>query len=1671
MTKVINYHAYHADYSAIADCLDAIYQLEGAGKFDNNGALLQQLRRLESDVLKKLYTRAIYLYAELSGVAPESSPLPDDYFHGDFDQEDFLFDDFYVGYVDFDSTSYHVLFRTILLIFQEIKNRGFKLDEEIQLPLVDADLVAFLTTFWQIQASIKAMGIAVCIDGESSPFNNAVGLMLQTSGSDGTQGIVPGVHLRWSFTGDLGHQHLPKGNYFDHRNVPLQGYNQADDFVHIYRTPYSADNTLFVDFLIHRPVVLAAERTWIYTINETIGNQLRTSHLRIVFEDEENYDQLLGPYDPVGDPQGFIDQYQGVLRVDVYGKSYFQLGLAVSNSSDAAQPIKLEGISGLTTGNMAATGDLSSYATEIIDAERSRTVLFMAENLKYVRIRKAQQIILKGLQVDTYEGLLADRQPEDWTEVGEGFALSLDDVEVLARLESPQKPIDNLWPHFNEGTRLRAANYVDKWQYGDADDPALRNLVSKFLTLSETDPRAMEELQRDESVTEEVETVRVSYLDVINLIAMDYHFARMLGLGHIDQDLETDLGKKYIYQARYSNKLAETGVIQEYRYTSIPASRLDDRKPEKPLMRPLTYTFPNSMGTLNDMLDTQGYHKTERMRVINIGREKYYAEEQGHNFFADLHARVNHNPALQPKPVYYGIEYRKWTDEHYVKPEITYSLELGGKDYYDYDDSHSEGVLETVPVLDNAESLYTHFITANGKHVYAIYGIDWFGRVSEVSTEVSSDETVFPAINKLQPPSNVAVQYLQEEDPLIFTTQTEQDWLRGRKQAFPGGDIGITRVTFDWLDMVDVSDLSSTTTDELGSIIKADKAQPLFLDRMPLQLIGQIKSVEEVEGEPTLSRMTTAPHILIDGSQVVPQLPAADFDRFRDSILTTADGNFRIHSLLSGQQGVDIILYKRRSESIVSDEEEIPAYGTAVQWQLPKSGDKFTTVENLGQHSNWTPVQATVSLVDFANPQQPVIETTVDIEGNRSQVWVGGITEEAQVRPLFGPQVGTDEQLPGYYEVSIPHYTLQAHPQVNIPYQAGQPTGNSPDQVNPAHVEWYRGIIRMPLAGDTDQKYKELQVVRIESQDPLLLYVVDPGFADRPIAVPAVPGDTVKVNFHPGYRAYFFNEPMPGEFHKATIEPAEGANDRKTLLTLYSQDTVHEGFTSGIATPAVLLALRHDEPQDLEPPVALGEGGAAAQGRARFTRAFAQPMGAQKVRPDSTGMGAFTFDLKIAPDTSGKARNPFGHVFYRTDEDELLEALYKPETVQAIRTSLSALTADPYYYQRFHELANQIFPSADAAAYNVFEATPQPYGFPVPDKSGLNLSSDPLAVKKLKYIGAIQSVLMPITEQPVIFNYVKEGQRTEHTVPVIRNIDGQLLDPNDATFNPFPMVRKFTDPQLPDTWFLRFTDYNLNSNSQKLYFYAAVEINAKLQPGNLSPFAGPVVVMQTVATEAPKIKGYELLRNETMESRLRGISLTIGGFSEVDKIAKIRLYRFATSEQAERLSGHQTEIEELVEGTSQQVYSVVDTFSAVDGATFSGATYYYRAVGVRTIVNEQGGLEEVLTVPSEIIAVTIPDVRKVASPVLNYDQTASKLTWQPIGTDYGYYLFRLNNQGNWIKVAGFEAPESNQEMSYHLRTSDYPKQDGDGSPLYYRFKLTAANTLGEYSIQESELTV
>ena len=93
---------------------------------------------------------------------------------------------------------------------------------------------------------------------------------------------------------------------------------------------------------------------------------------------------------------------------------------------------------------------------------------------------------------------------------------------------------------------------------------------------------------------------------------------------------------------------------------------------------------------------------------------------------------------------------------------------------------------------------------------------------------MTTDATVFAPKNSLLPPTDVAVQYIQTEDPLVFTTGTEQQWLKGRSDAFTGQDTNFTRVTFSWLDIADISHFQNPSADDLKTITRADKVKAFF---------------------------------------------------------------------------------------------------------------------------------------------------------------------------------------------------------------------------------------------------------------------------------------------------------------------------------------------------------------------------------------------------------------------------------------------------------------------------------------------------------------------------------------------------------------------------------------------------------------------------------------------------------------------------------------------------------------------------------------------------------------------------------------------------------------------------------------------------------------------------
>ncbi|MGY0041052.1 hypothetical protein [Pedobacter sp. NJ-S-72] len=818
---------------------------------------------------------------------------------------------------------------------------------------------------------------------------------------------------------------------------------------------------------------------------------------------------------------------------------------------------------------------------------------------------------------------------------------------------------------------------------------------------------------------------------------------------------------------------------------------------------------------------------------------------------------------------------------------------------------------------------------------------------------------------------------------------------------------------------------------------------------MPLGVVGVINNVIAIPGSEDLLKLVISSYKQIDGTSVDPTLAREDFFRFSNSLLSTPAGQFRIHSIEAGSQWPVITIERIAHVEVIDDAEDQGVYGTQKSYTSPEIGSRFTITENLSNPENWKPIESQISLKSFADIDNPKLERLIDSEGNPTTYWVGGLHNNATVSPLFGHANDADNLL-GYYRISFDgEGVLAPHPQINLPFDPSNANKNSPDQIRQAHVEWYKGWVRIPvLSGDKD--LKQLQVLRIEQTNPVVLYVYDPTYTEDPILTSNSPEVRVPLNFHPGYRAYLFPETVVNHtFNGANILPADEANDRKTLLGLQAADTRPDNgaFVSRISVPAVLLARKIEEPVQFEVPNAAG----------------------LKVRPDATAKAAFTFDVKISPSKNGKLRNPFGFLFYRTTSEDILDALYSPVTVNQIFADLGKLTKDSYYNQRYLELANLIFDPVQPGAFRIFEASPTPYGFPLPDKNDLTEAGDSLALKKVKYTDAIHQTLLPLTEQPVIFTYLKQGFQTENKVPVIRNLDGQLLSSSNPDFNPFPMVRKYRLDKEPNTTYIRFTDYFLSGASRKLYFFAGTELTNQLEPGLISPFAGPVEILQTLASAPPLVTGTSINLDTVLVESGASITFKIAPLSPVSHISKIRIYR--TTHESDALSLHtmDSHFDQKLEIDQPLGYELTDSFENLTSVPL-GQTIYYRLVGIRTIINEKEEVEDVLSLPTAVIAIKLADNRNPDAPDLNYNDAENKLSWKATANNSTYYVYKQNKQGNWERVYTVEPPKSELKMEYALPASLVPL-DENGDKLYYRFKVQVQNSSGLFNITDKEITI
>ncbi len=1669
MPTITPSHSFCADYSSMSACLFAIQAQQASGAFNAYPELIQLLNTLELDLVNDLFNRTLVVYGIING----NITVTVNEIKGDFSHIDFSRIDYKVGYINTTNTSYSSQFKTVTNIFFDFCSRQGEISEENKL-YIEYALLPVLDALEELILYLSALKLNQCIEPENATFGNSPDLYLQTAGSDGMDGTLAGIHLRWGLTGVL-QDHFPKGSLAS----GTVGFNQANDFIFISRTPYTNPISITLDFETTTPIICFAkpiftlpkslfwasifniknfphyyDNNWTYLLNYSINNKKVSSRVRLIFTDKALYNSLAKTINPTEQHYNFLKAYTGIIEMYV-SNAAFNIDFDFRKTAGAANAtLKIQVINQI--GNGEETEEIIAIQKNItITSGNATTAQIEGENIQKIRLKKTEGSVLKAITLQTYNDFYISRQAADWQAIESGFALSLDQTTVYNRLEKTTQAINNAWPQFNQGAKVNIQNYRDKWDKAtdtEENDPPMSEAVSKFIALSNTSRQALEHIDAANNASTDEKLPALNYANILNLFTLDFHIARMFGVGYIDELSNVAINNKYIYKISYQNRTSLASAQQITReYLSLPTAKTDSRLPAKANIGPISYDFPLDNDLSQSLFDGNGYSSLSDVRVVNITRQPFAFEATENNYFNNLAVAENFNQFQQSIPVMYGIEYRATNQPNYVKPEITGSKRTGKK-YF----ANPEGTfLETVPVLDNATSLYIHFESEAGIHHYAIYSINLFSRTSTLSDEVSTDATVFKPRNTLQAPTNIGVQYIQKENTLLFTTKKEQEWLTRRKETFPNVNVCFTRVTFNWLDIVDVShiqdiDIIDINNLDLSKVVKGSKINFWFKPQPPLQISGIISNVSPVANQANKAIINVAGYTLINGKPVEPNVTS--FSHFIGSLLSTEDGQFAITQITSTNGKLNITIDKIfQSQNIKNEAQtDVDNFGIREYYISPKTGSRFTIIENLGSTNNYNSVPASVNLVN-TSLSTTLITEKVKLEETTTHLLIGGITANALITQKLDSQ---NQAITGCYTVAFaPDIALAPHPQTNIPFNPANPTANNPNTLQPAHVEWYKGLIRVPITNPDNSKteIKLMDVLLIEQLNPLKLTVYSPTTymvgLNTVNEIKNSTTDVIPVNFHPGYRAYLFPAtitPPVGvlTFNTTNIEPDDSQTDRKTILALQTSDVVDGiSLSSVLSAPVVQLARNIVEPVELEAPIPLN----------------------LKVRPNAIGKATFTFDIKLKY-KNGAPRKPFGFMFYRLSSADVLEALYKPDTINTILERLNKLTLDVNFNQRYFELINLKFDQQNPTKFKVFDALPNPYGFPLPDALGLMNAADTQDTKVEKYKAAIRKNLLPLTEQPPIYAFIKEGTQTDNKTPTIKNKDGYLLNASDTKFDPFPMVKILPASPFPNTTVVRVSDYNLKAASRFYYFYAAAEITNQLDIGPLSPFTGPVTILHTTHDEAPIINSFSINQQIGLGGSPLAVTFQLSPLLADNRNRKIRLYRTTDVEKTTSLYTMDSFVDiDFTPNPDTKSIDITDTFEDLTTLPL-GETLYYRLAAIRIIVNEKQALEEVVSQGSTVIALNLIDTYNPEAPQITYSASDNKLTWPTTVNKGKYFLYKQNDRGNWEKLP-------NTLPNQYQITPPLVLTDEDGDRIYHRFKVKVENSSGLLNLTVNEITI
>lgn len=1455
-----------------------------------------------------------------------------------------------------------------------------------------------------------------------SPF-----LYLQSAGSLG-QDACQGILLRWLFLRNLGRTHMPKGDYAQSTN----GFNKPDDYVCVYRATYepgSYEQELDLTDLV--PVYIDdAQYRWVYQTNRFFAY--------LHFLDTGQYDQARAAHDPHSDPQACLVAYgSGVLELELRDELAFSVKASLLDNSLGELQLETHSVQGDLP--LEETG---ISARKVFSDDGSGEWRVYSENIRKVRVRATQSKI-KSFHFEFYADVLTTvSQQQGWTALGK-FALSKDTTEVHLRLEDTSRfQVHGHWQKYNDGAYVNVQNYQDRWA---KPNDGLQAGVDKYIQLSETDPQAIDTITEQEDGGSSMD---ISYLDLLQIASLDYPVARMLGLGHIDTPGPNEF-QKFIYLAEYTTEgqldTQQVPTARQHLYMSLPTALTDERLPQGIQTLPVQYGINLYNGTNQSLplTDAAGYVPFDELRYINVYGQLAPDYSLYNGFF---------QPALEfalsdfSLPVFAGIEYRLQGEAGWRKPEISHDLV-----YLDAGPTQDNETLP-IPFANNPDQpLFIHEEREEGIHEYAVFGINLLSRASGLQNSVLTDYTEFIKPNTLLPPHNLQVQLIQEEGPLLLTSQNEQQLLAGLKQSVgPTGDKTLVRVSFRYTHLHDIN------------YAFGNQVEIFFRDLLPRNVEGRVLSVANDTDDKFAIVTTQAYTFNSSGQTVVPNIPTPLYDHFIGGVLVMGEARYIIEDIWPTQANGDYPKFKiRKHENRSTVDLGGGNLVTTQSYPLPvaSAGDLFLVIENMAKAESWGtthPLAFTVDLGDASWTTQT--ETVEDDDAGTIVRDLRGVWDTATITPKVD---ASNQPLLGYYDVVFDSYQLPHHPQYKdygVAANIGQDS-----------VDWYQGVLRVHASNDASGTKEKitLDVVLIENigdNQNLRLVVHDEAYQDHLASGEDIKtGSGVTVNFYPGYKAYL-HEDAPHQFDENTILPQTGEGSKNSLIGLRTVDTTtldsnSDPYHSPIGTPQILHALEIINPEPPQLPTG---------------PTYATP-------PDFYSRSTYSFTTEFRAET-------FAAIFYRADVNAVLKALYKPETYQLLRDELPTPDADDFYSNRIQAIISFDYNTSNDY-FTPYDLDGTPYIFPKPDNPDYgfdpnanvpgNINPNPTDMVEL-ITAAVHAAFVPLTEQPLIYSFIQGGDYVpQPKKQTIRDKYGKLLDPTDPDYDLAPMAKR-----IDGTNEVLFTDFTLDGEMSvhTTYLYCVREMGNRMMLSEPSPILGPIQLINTNPPDAPIVRKFTTQLADALTGSVTAVNFEVNAYPVSGNIKKIQIHRAWRAVDAlhPRTMTLAQEIDITDNNTVNGVIGIQDDFSDLTFIPY-GDPLFYRIVALREVIYEDIDnntvIAQVPSKPSKTLLSNVVDVFNPEPPqleqfggTLNNDEIQSlALKWNKTAHNATYYLFQMNSLGNWNKITEIR---SNNENDLHFTFTDpVPKADEDGDTIYQRFKVTVENSSGLLNLMEKILTL